>query len=255
MSIRISIITQNDIFFIPQNIKLLVDDQRINIVSIHVLNTKRSLDNKKLFFFKSFLLAGALKLGIKYVLTKIKIFLRIKGTYSVKSIANLNKIDYSEIENPNNNSFLDSLSKKDLDFIISYSAPEVFKDSLLKIPRFYCLNLHCSYLPDYSGIMPSFWVLLNNEKESGCTVHLMDSKIDNGKIVKQKKVNVENVNSIFEVNKRTKTLGGKIMIESILQVYDGFEKLKENQVLTSNYKSWPNKSQIKLFIRNGKRIY
>ena len=50
------------------------------------------------------------------------------------------------------------------------------------------LNIHPSLLPKYKGLKTHERVIKNKEKYSGCTVHLVNSKLDSGKIVLQKKV-------------------------------------------------------------------
>jgi len=50
------------------------------------------------------------------------------------------------------------------------------------------LNIHPSLLPKYRGLKTHERVIKNKEKYSGCTVHLVNSKLDSGKIVLQKRV-------------------------------------------------------------------
>ncbi len=50
------------------------------------------------------------------------------------------------------------------------------------------LNIHPSLLPKYKGLNTHDRAIQNNEKYSGCTVHLVNSKLDSGKIILQKKV-------------------------------------------------------------------
>ena len=52
------------------------------------------------------------------------------------------------------------------------------------------LNIHPSILPKYKGLSTHKRVLLNNEKYSGCTVHFVNSRLDAGKIILQKKVKI-----------------------------------------------------------------
>ena len=52
------------------------------------------------------------------------------------------------------------------------------------------LNIHPSLLPKYKGLNTHKRALKNKEKYSGCTVHLVNSKLDSGKIILQKKVRV-----------------------------------------------------------------
>ncbi len=52
------------------------------------------------------------------------------------------------------------------------------------------LNIHPSLLPKYKGLNTHERAIANNEKYSGCTVHLVNSKLDSGKIILQKKVRI-----------------------------------------------------------------
>jgi len=52
------------------------------------------------------------------------------------------------------------------------------------------LNIHPSLLPKYKGLNTHERVINNKEKYSGCTVHYVNSKLDSGKIILQKKVKV-----------------------------------------------------------------
>ena len=52
------------------------------------------------------------------------------------------------------------------------------------------LNIHPSLLPKYKGLNTHKRVIKNNEKFSGCTVHVVNSKLDSGKIILQKKIRI-----------------------------------------------------------------
>ena len=52
------------------------------------------------------------------------------------------------------------------------------------------LNIHPSLLPKYKGLNTHKRVLNNKEKYSGCTVHFVNSRLDSGKIILQKKVKI-----------------------------------------------------------------
>ena len=59
------------------------------------------------------------------------------------------------------------------------------------------LNIHPSLLPKYRGLNTHQRVIDNNESFSGCTVHLVNAKLDSGKIIMQKKIKVyKNDNSL-----------------------------------------------------------
>ena len=53
------------------------------------------------------------------------------------------------------------------------------------------LNIHPSLLPKYKGLNTHVRAIKNKEKFSGCTVHYVNSKLDAGKIILQKKVRIK----------------------------------------------------------------
>ena len=68
------------------------------------------------------------------------------------------------------------------------------------------LNIHPSLLPKFKGLNTHERVLKSNEKYSGCTVHYVNSKLDSGKIILQKKVRIIR-------NETSKTLAKRILVE------------------------------------------
>ena len=64
------------------------------------------------------------------------------------------------------------------------------------------LNIHPSLLPKYKGLNTHARALNNQDKYSGCTVHLVNSKLDSGKIILQKKVKIYKNDSVETLSKR-----------------------------------------------------
>jgi len=64
------------------------------------------------------------------------------------------------------------------------------------------LNIHPSLLPKYKGLNTHDRALKNNDKYSGCTVHLVNSKLDSGKIILQKKVKIYKNDNVETLSKR-----------------------------------------------------
>ena len=64
------------------------------------------------------------------------------------------------------------------------------------------LNIHPSLLPKYKGLDTHARALKNNDKYSGCTVHIVNSKLDSGKIILQKKVKIYKNDNVETLSKR-----------------------------------------------------
>lgn len=258
---KIVIITQEEYFVIPRNIEKVIALNDIEVALIVVLDTRGSLVNKKSFFIKGFGPIQASRMAVKMM--KARAFDRLdqvcgwrlfRRKWSIRAVANRYRIPFEIIKNPNDKEFCYRLSTLHPNVILSFSAPIIFKSRLLNIPRLGCINLHCSCLPKYAGLLPSFWVLFYNEIETGAAVHYMDDKVDSGAILGQVKVPIYPGDSMFDVIMRTKTAGGNLVCDIIRKMACGKKlEVKPNSFLDRNYFSWPTIEQMVKFRKQGGR--
>tara|TARA_B100000212_G_scaffold266425_1_gene205920 strand:- start:30 stop:815 length:786 start_codon:yes stop_codon:yes gene_type:complete len=259
--LNIIVLSQEDSVSIPKNIIKLNKLKFVNILLVSCIDAKGALVNKKTLFFKGFGLFQSMKMALLLVYNKLIDFVDnftkqnfFEHPKSLSSAALRCKAKYIKIKNPNSDHFLSLAQNLKPDLIVSFSCPVVLKSKLLKLPKHGCINLHCSLLPDYAGLLPSFWTLYNNEKFIGSTVHYMDDKIDNGKILGQIKFPVPKNPTIFKVVKITKDAGGELMCKIINRIFNGVIIDKRQTNNPKNYFSWPTISNIKEFKRNGGRL-
>ncbi|MCF8096135.1 MAG: hypothetical protein K9J79_12335 [Desulfobacteraceae bacterium] len=259
---RVVVITQEDHFAIPENIEKLIRPDGVRIVRIVTLDVRGSLVNKKSYFFRGFGFVQGCRMAFRVFKKKLAagMDLLCKGRLpikkqSVKLVAQKYKIPHEVCSDPNEAGFLKRIKEENPDIIVSFSAPVVFKEELLSIPAKGCINLHCSYLPDYAGLLPSFWVLYNGEKETGATVHYMDTQIDNGGILEQVRVPIEKGQSMFDLIIKTKAVGGDLMCRVIKKMAAGEDvELQPNPSEKGDYYSWPSVEQMMEFRRQGGRF-
>lgn len=258
---KVVVITQEDSFAVPKNIEKILNLDFIEIVSIINIDSHQSLVNKKDLFIKGFGIYQSAKMGFSVIYNKVLNTIDHLLGYklpisprSLKSVSKKNAISYGVISNPNNKDFLDYLRSLEPDLVVSYSAPLIFKKELLELPKYGCINLHCSHLPNYAGVMPSFWTLYNNEKKTGVTVHYMDSKIDNGKILGQKQVDISPNETMFTLIKKTKEIGGNVLCNVLKDIYAGTLDIKENKVDHEKYYSWPTVEDFRDFRKKGGKL-
>ncbi|MFL2891128.1 MAG: phosphoribosylglycinamide formyltransferase [Candidatus Pelagibacter sp.] len=83
------------------------------------------------------------------------------------------------------------------------------------------LNIHPSLLPKYKGLNTHEKAITNNDKYSGCTVHFVDSKLDSGKIILQKKVKIFKKDDV-------KSLASKILKQEHLLYPKALSKVLTN---------------------------
>ena len=82
------------------------------------------------------------------------------------------------------------------------------------------LNIHPSLLPKYKGLNTHARALKKNEKYSGCTVHLVNSKLDSGKIILQKKVKIYKNDNVETLSKRVLKQEHKLYPAAIKRLFN-----------------------------------
>jgi methionyl-tRNA formyltransferase len=94
------------------------------------------------------------------------------------------------IGNPNRINPKEFLSTKTCDILISVNYLFIIDSYLINFPKKFAINLHGSLLPKYRGRTPHVWAIINNEKKTGITAHLIDTGCDTGDILEQIEVEI-----------------------------------------------------------------
>lgn len=69
------------------------------------------------------------------------------------------------------------------DMIVVVAYGRILPKEVIEVPRFGCINLHVSLLPQYRGAAPIQWALINGDKQTGVTVMHIDEGLDTGDII------------------------------------------------------------------------
>ena len=94
-------------------------------------------------------------------------------------------IDYLHTVSINSEEFIETVKSYKTDLLVSMSFNQIFKAAILAVSKFGVINCHAGKLPYYRGRNILNWVLINDEKEFGITVHFVDEGIDTGDIIRQ----------------------------------------------------------------------
>lgn len=261
--LSIAVITQNDEYVIPKNFKLLCDSHNLKISELLLIRSASSLENNKSLFLRGFGFRQIIKMVVRTIHLKIcsalaSMFrcLNKPEWLNLKGLCDLYNIPFETSWDVNCDKVLKRLREKELDLIVSFSAPTVFKGDLLRLPKYGCINLHCSALPSYAGVMPSFWALFNDECEVGVSVHLMDSKIDNGIVLGQEIIDISHIDNMYDVIQTTKLRGGHLMLDVLSSIYKNGalpDPVDTSQNIPS-YFSWPTVEDFKNLVKKGKKL-
>ncbi len=113
-----------------------------------------------------------------------------------KKIINYQNLKYAEKD------ILIELKKNQINLICLAGFMKILSNNLIKKFWGKIINIHPSLLPKYKGLNTHKRAINNQEKYSGCTVHYVNSKLDSGKIILQKKVRILKTDSIKKLAKK-----------------------------------------------------
>jgi len=134
----------------------------------------------------------------------------------LKEYAATYSIDYIMAKNVNAPEYLEKVTHYNCDLFVSMSFNQIFRSEIINIPKYGTINCHAGKLPFYRGRNILNWVLINDEKEFGITVHFVDEGIDTGDIILQRTYPIndtDNYNTLLNV---AYTECASILYDSIL---------------------------------------
>ena len=123
--------------------------------------------------------------------------------YAKISNIKTNIINYKN-KNISEKKLLRKLSNHQINLICLAGFMKILSKNFIQKFKKPILNIHPSLLPKYKGLNTHKRVIDNKEKYSGSTVHIVNSKLDSGRIILQERIKI----SKFE---NEKTLEKKIL--------------------------------------------
>ena len=105
--------------------------------------------------------------------------------------------------------------------LIVVSSFTLLRRSLLEWPRFGCLNIHPSYLPNYKGAHPIQWALINGETETGVTFMRASPRMDCGGIYERKRIGIGVDDDYFAIATRIDAVVEETLPALLRDVFDG----------------------------------
>ncbi len=159
------------------------------------------------------------------------------------------------IRNVNEPEFLERLRLARTELIVSVSCPQIFEKPLIDLPRAGCLNIHGSILPAYRGVMPSFWMLANEEREAGVSIFFVDEDIDAGDLCGQEVFEIRPAETLDEFVRRSKAKAAELLLEVLGKIDEGVVQRTPLDLSEGSYYSWPNREAVRLFRLSGHNLW
>lgn len=177
----VSLISSNDVFFLPEFISNLscygVEFEIKSLVlGPNPKGTGSNTVQQIIYLLLNYGVLSTLKLGFRFLVNKVKYF----GLYR--------KLGINVVSAPvtvNSKAIIDGLRETSPDLIICILGGEKLTEDLYDMPKFGCINIHTGSLFNYRGLNPIFWMMLKNEAEFSVLAFQVEEGIDTGVPISQ----------------------------------------------------------------------
>jgi len=138
----------------------------------------------------------------------------------VKELAVENGIPVLQPERAKDEAFIDELRAFKPDIIVVAAYGKILPKAILDMPKYGCINVHTSLLPDYKGAAPIQWAVLNGEKETGVTIMYMDEGCDTGDIISAERIAIASDETGGGLHDKLAVLGGELLVRTLPSILD-----------------------------------
>ena len=116
---------------------------------------------------------------------------------------------------------VEKLREYEADVFVVAAFGQILSEDILNMPKYGCINIHASLLPKYRGSAPIQWVILNGEEVTGITIMQMANGIDNGDILLQSTVDIDEKETGDSLHDKLAAEGAKLIVEALPKIEKG----------------------------------
>ncbi len=181
-----------------------------------------------------------------------------KPDQNLIKLASNKNINLIKLKNVNHKISIRLIKSLNIDLIISMSYNQIFKKKIISLFKKKIINCHAGYLPFYRGRSPLNWVLINDEKFFGITAHYINSKIDEGDIIFQKKFLIRDQDNYLSILNKAYINCPKVLVKAIRLILNKKVKpIKQNSIdkRGSYYRKRISGDEIIDWSKNSREIY
>ncbi|GAT77033.1 methionyl-tRNA formyltransferase [Ehrlichia ruminantium] len=122
----------------------------------------------------------------------------------------------------------DKIKELNPDVIVVVAYGLIIPKEVLSIPKYGCINIHPSLLPRWRGAAPIHYAILHGDSQTGVTIMQMNEGWDEGDILLQKKLSIDEQDNIETLSSKLSNLGGAMLVE-VLNNIDNLVPIAQNE--------------------------
>lgn len=107
------------------------------------------------------------------------------------------------------------------DLIVTAAFGQILPKKLLDAPKYGCINVHASLLPELRGGAPIHYAIIQGKKETGITIMYMVEQLDAGDMISQVKVPIDERDTVGSLHDKLSEAGAKLLSETLPKLLKG----------------------------------
>jgi methionyl-tRNA formyltransferase len=129
-----------------------------------------------------------------------------------------------------------ALRNLQFELLISCGFPYILGPEVIGMARF-AINVHPTLLPKYRGFRSGPYMIMNNERKAGVTVHRLTPEMDRGDILAQKEFPLTSFDTTKSVYRKTREVEPRVLLEVVQRLKSGDESsMAQNEAEASEYR-------------------
>ncbi len=113
------------------------------------------------------------------------------------------------------------LAKLDPELIVVVAFGKILPANVLNFPKYGCINVHGSLLPEYRGAAPMQRAIIDGKRETGITTMVMDVGLDTGDMLLTEKITIEENDNFETVHDKLGECGAAVLLETLKELRAG----------------------------------
>lgn len=126
------------------------------------------------------------------------------------------------------------LEKLDPELIVVVAFGKILPVNVLEFPKYGCINVHGSLLPEYRGAAPMQRAIIDGKRETGITTMYMADGIDTGDILLTGKITIEANDNFETVHDKLGACGAAVLLDTLTELRAGtLMRIKQDDALAT----------------------
>ena len=142
------------------------------------------------------------------------------------------------------------------DLIVTAAFGQILPNVLLDAPRFGCINVHASLLPELRGGAPIHYAIIQGKEKTGVTIMYMAEKLDAGDILTQVEVPILENDNVGTMHEKLSLAGAKLLSDTLPKLLEGELSSRKQKDEVATFASNIKREQEKIdWTQAGEDIY